>query len=139
MVVRPGPCDSPAVVRRNRVMAYAAWSGGSSLPGPAPRLAACASWSEPSRRPPPSHHGQGTSLRTPPRLEITRPVPRQAEQGTSVGVDSVAIAAARVHWRRGGAHWGPRGDAVGGALQRRPGAPAAGRAALSDLPGQQRL
>src|SRR3954454_18530032 len=46
--------------------------------------AACASCSG-SRRPPPSHQGQGTSCGVPPRLDVTRPVPRQAEQGTGAG------------------------------------------------------
>src|SRR5690606_19038152 len=47
----------------------------------------------------PSRHGQRTSVRVPPGLGITVPVPRQAEQGTSVGVASSAMAAARVPGR----------------------------------------
>src|SRR3954447_23437792 len=46
--------------------------------------AACASCSG-SRRPPPSHQGHRTSCGVPPRLDVTRPVPRQAEQGTGAG------------------------------------------------------
>src|SRR5205807_10538420 len=51
-------------------------SGGSAS---AERNRAWASWSD-GRLPDPSHHGQVTSLRSPPSIETTFPVPRQGRQ-----------------------------------------------------------
>src|SRR4051812_17433929 len=74
---------------------YAARSGPPPFPsGLSAPPAACASCSG-RRCPPPSHQGQRTSCAVPPRLDITRPVPRQAEQGTGAGGSSSPVEAMR--------------------------------------------
>jgi hypothetical protein len=66
MQVSPGPCDSPAVVRRSAIYPVLDCSAGD----------ACAS--RPGvNSPEPPHHGQTTVWGEPPSAELTRPVPRQ--------------------------------------------------------------
>src|SRR3954454_14868153 len=88
--------------RRVLAPAYATRSG--PPPSPSGFSAPPAAWASCSGRrcPPPSHHGHGTSCGVPPRLEITRPAPRQAEQGTGAGgsVSPVDAMRRRAYRRR---------------------------------------